>query len=218
MTPRHDTVAWDVCERLAGAACDGTETSWTQLTEHLWDYWLRRIRSHRAMGSLARDEDHVHDVAARLVDKLAPRGGAALGLYPSWRDRNPNRTFRDWMNIVLTFTVRDHVRATLGQRRTRDPDLPSVKRLLNEFSTSAAIEEVGGWRPQFTAAHWLRQMLDLAASHLRDDQYAALTLWLQGARYDEMGAFIDGVDAATARNLVRSAVAILRRRFAGARP
>lgn len=207
-------IDWQGCEALVERACEGDDAAWSSLVAALWPWWLARVRRSRELGSMALDEDHVHDVVARLVDKLAPRGGAALGLLGAWRARHPDKGLRDWLSIVTAYTVRDHVRHALGQQRARDPDLPSVKRLLNEFSSSPCIDEVGGWRPSVTVAQSARQLAEFAATRLSADQTAALALWLQGADHEEIAADLglDGPDPA--RRTVRSAIAVLRRHFA----
>ncbi len=168
------------------------------------------------MGQLARSEDHVHDVLADLVEKMGPRGGAAVGLFPAWKASHPGKTFEDWARIVTAYTVRDYVRRKLGRRPPRrDPDTPSPKRLLNELLASPAAGELVGVRPPFTDAQTARQLLEYAAAHLPADQYAALTLWVQGAEPDDIEEELGLRDHDAGRKLVRAAVAALRRHFAG---
>lgn len=198
------------CEALVAASCDGDEDAWRELVEILWPTWIALVRGSRTMGSLARSEDHVNDVVARLVEKLSPRGGGALGLYAAWREGAPGKDFGDWLRIVTANTVTDFVRHALGRSKTRDPDLPSAKRLLNEFSASPAIDEVGGLRPAYTAAQAARQLLDFARARLSAEQFAALVSWLQGGEADEPEG-----DAEQAKKRVRAAIAVLRRQFAG---
>lgn len=197
-------------------AADGDPGVWRELAEHLWPFWQHVVRASRAMGPLARSEDHVHDVVAALVEKLGPEGGAALGLYPAWRSANPGKTFADWIAIVTAYAVRDHVRRTLGRRKARDPELPSPKRLLNEFVTSPAADDpVLAVRPEMTAAQTARQLVAWAEDRLAPEQRSALMMWLAGAEVDEIGEALCAGDAEGGRRLLRAAVAVLRRRFAG---
>jgi len=205
---------WEAAGALARTASDGADDAWETLVEQLWPWWLKRLGHSRELGSLAKDEDHVHAIAVRLVDKLAPRGGGALGLFEAWQRRHPGKGFEDWIRIVTAFTTRDHVRSVLGQSQKRDPDLPSAKRLLNEFSRSPAIDEVGGWRPGYTTAQCARQLLEYAEQQLPGEQLEAILLWLEGARYPEIAAQLGGDDAEEARRLVRAGIATLRRAFA----
>jgi len=204
-----------LCESLAVRAADGEPHVWRQLAEHLWPFWQHAVRTSRAMGSLARSEDHVHDVVALLVEKLGPEGGAALGLYPTWRAVNPDKTFEDWIRIVTAFAVRDYVRHALGRRKARAPEEPSPKRLLNEFVTSPAVDDpIFAIRPEMTTAQMARQLVTWAESRLAPDQQTALMMWLAGAECDEIGESLSGGDEEKARKLLRAAIATLRRKFA----
>src|SRR5207249_2687324 len=135
--------------------------------------WLVLVRHSRALGPLARSEDHVRNVMMDLVEKLGPDGGTALGLYAGWRARWPEKTFEDWLRIVTTYTVRDYVRRALGRTKKRDPSVPSAKRLMNEFVTSPLIDDQHGVRPSMTLAQTARQLLAFAAERLPGDQYLA---------------------------------------------
>lgn len=204
------------CVELLERAVGGDDQAWQTLVAELWPFWLRVVRGHRAMGQLGREEDHVNDVVARLVEKLSPRGGGALGTYADWARRNPDKAFGDWLRILTVFAVRDHVRKTLGRGRRDDPDLPPPKRLLNEFALSEAFDEANlGFRPSFTAAQLARQLIDFGRERLRPEQLEALVRWLQGADYAEIAEALPDADVEQARRELRSAVATLRRRFAG---
>lgn len=211
-------VAIDVerCEALATRAADGDRGAWRELVEHLWPFWQHAVRTSRAMGPLARTDDHVHDVVAALVEKLGPEGGAALGLYPAWRRANADKTFADWIAIVTAYAVRDHVRRALGRRKARDPELPSPKRLLNELVISPAADDPAlAVRPEMTAAQTARQLVAWAEGRLAPEQQSALMMWLAGAEVDEIGEALCAGDAEGGRRLLRAAVAVLRRKFAG---
>ncbi len=116
------------------------------------------------MGSFARSEDHVNDVLTGLVNRLGRDGGHGLRLYPPWRARNPDKDFADWIRIVTVNVMRRHVREQLAPARGGEA-LPSRKRLLNEFSQSPAIEELG-MRPPVTAAQTAQQLLVFAQERL----------------------------------------------------
>lgn len=210
---RMDTA---LCEALVGRICGGDEAVWRELVEHLWPHWIGMVKGSRHMGSMAKNEDHVHNVVAELVDKLGTDGGRAVTRYPAWRAENPGKTFADWMRIVVSFTVKDYVRSVLGRGASgpSEDGLPSIKRLLNEFAASPASEEAfGSNRPAMTAAQTARQLLDFAEAHLPPDQRAALSLWLDGAAFEEIEASL-GAGGDAGRKLVRAAVASIRRKFA----
>jgi hypothetical protein len=208
-----------MCEALTARACDNEPNAWQELVKILWPFWRHLVLTSRAMGPLSRSEDHLHDVMTVLVEKIGPEGGTALGLYPAWREANPDKTFEDWIRIVTAYAIRDHVRKTLGRRRERDPQMPSPKRLLNEFVTSVVADDPRtATRPAFTAAQTARELLAFARATMSRVQLAALMMWMEGAEADEIGEELCGGDADAGRKLVRAAVAILRRRFAGAEP
>ncbi len=197
------------CEKLAARAAEGETMAWTALVERLWPPMRRLVRANRSMGS-ARSEDDVRDVLTKLFSKLGRENGRGLRLYGAWSVRHPEKTFEDWLRIVAKNVVRDRAREELGPRE--NPSDPSVKRLLNEFAASPCIEAMGV-RPPITAAQTARQLIEFARSHLPDDQRRALALWLEGASFEEIESEC-GLAADSARKLVRSAVAILRRKFA----
>jgi RNA polymerase sigma factor (sigma-70 family) len=198
------------CERLAERGAAGDENARRTLMEVLWPSLLEMVRSSRSMGSLARSADHVHEVATRLVEKLAGRDGHVLRTYAPWRNRNPERTFADWLRIVTKNAVRDYVREQVGPRNA-DADEPSLKRLLNEFTSSPVLEEQGV-RPPLTAAQTARELLEFARDRLPEPQLRVLAAWLEGASFEDIGAEAGGT-AGEARKLLRAAVATLRRQF-----
>ncbi len=204
------------CEALLERACAGDAAAYRDLTAELWPFWHHLVRTSRAMGPLSRSEDHIRDVLTTLVEKISPEGGTALGLYPAWRAQNEGKTFEDWIRIVTAFTVRDFVRKSLGRSRLKDPDVPSPKRLLNEFVTSPVADDPRlSTRPAFTAAQTARQLVEWAEGRLPQEQMRALILWMEGAELDEIGDELTNGDTEAGKKLVRAAVAVLRRQFAG---
>ncbi|HEY3494249.1 MAG TPA: hypothetical protein VGK73_06170 [Polyangiaceae bacterium] len=202
-----------LCERLAKLGAEGDASAIRKLVESLWPVWVEMVRTSRSMGPLARSEDHVHEVVTRLVEKLGRADGRGLRLYLEWRARNAEKTWADWLRIVTKNAVRDYAREQIGPKQA-DPDEPSLKRLLNEFSSSVALEELGA-RPPLTAAQTARELLEFARRRLPADQLAALAGWLEGASFEDIGAEL-GIAEGDARKLLRASVATLRREFAGA--
>lgn len=204
------------CDELIARAARGEEASFKDLIAHVHPFLQRSVERNRAMGSLAKSEDHVQNVMLVLIDKLSASGGRAALTFPAWREENEGKSLEDWLRIVTSFTVRDYVRTVLGRSaQARDPELPSIKRLLNEFTTSPASDDVfGSTRPQLTMAQTARQLLDFASNELPQEQSRALSMWLDDVDFgdieDALG--LEGDDAA--RKLVRAAVATIRRRFA----
>jgi hypothetical protein len=201
----------DRCEALIARDASGDPAALNELVALLWPHWITLVKKSRHMGSMARSDDHVHNVVTALVEKLA---GGALGGYPGWHRDNPDKTFADWNRIVTSFAVRDYVRQALGRRTQADPSLPSVKRLLNDFATSEAGEEAfGSTRPPVTAAQTARQLLDFVERELPASQVRALKLWIEGAAFEEIDEEIGATEPDQAKKLVRAACAVLRRRF-----
>jgi hypothetical protein len=208
-------VDWERCEALAVRGADGDAEARRDLVETLWPVWMGLVRGSRAMASLARSEDDVHDVVLKLVEKVNRGGGRTLGRYRPWREQHPDKTFEDWMGIVVASSIRDHLRGRLGPTRApASPDDPSVKRLFNEFACSPALEQLGK-RPPMTAAQTARQLLEFARTRLPLDQYDALTCWIDGATFSEIEEELGVEEPDGARKLVRAGIAALRRHFAG---
>lgn len=201
----------DRCESLIAEDASGNPAALNELVTLLWPHWIALVRKSRHMGSMARSDDHVHNVVTALVEKLST---GALGGYPAWRRDNPGKTFADWNRIVTSFAVRDYVRQALGRRQSADPSVPSVKRLLNDFASSEAGEAAfGATRPPVTAAQTARQLLDFAERALPEEQVCALKLWIEGAAFEEIDEEIGATEPDRAKKLVRAACAVLRRRF-----
>jgi hypothetical protein len=197
-------------EALALAVAAGDAAAAPRLVEVLWPEWLDLLTSSRSMRALRGDEDHARNVAARLLDKLHRDDFRALRQFVEWRERHPDKTFHDWVRIVVANASRDYLR----ERRSAAPSAePSARRLLDEVMQGMPLEEVGT-RPAMTAAQTARQLLEFAEKHLPRPQLAALRAWLEGTDFDEMSAQLGLADPGEGRRLLRAAVAALRRAFA----
>lgn len=200
-----------LCEALAGRVMQGDTAAQSALIEHLWPWWLQLVRANRSMAALARSEDHVREVAARLAEKFGKKGGHALRLYPLWHEKHVECDFGDWMRIVVTNAIRDYVREQMGSTKLQQGEI-SPKRLLNELTRSAALE-TAGFRPPFTLEQAARQVVEFARSHLPPEQLRAVELWLEGASDDELDQAL-GTAPGGGREQMRAGVAVLRRKFA----
>ena len=201
------------CADLARRGASGDGAARQELVALLWPAWLALLRHHRSLGPLASSDDHVHEVATRLFGKIADPDGRALQQYVHWAASHLDKTFADWMRIVIANLVRDYVREQLGARPDDPDSLPSAKRLLNEISLSPRADDAG-IRPPFTAQQTIRQLLEFAASRLGAPQLRALDRWLQGASFDDIDTELE-LAPGDAQRLVRAGVAVLRRHFGG---
>ena len=202
----------ELCEDLVRQAAAGDVVACQKLIEHLWPNWLDLVRASSSMGSFAKSEDHVYEVATRLVAKLGEKNGKILKQYFAWRESHPNQDFGDWMRIVTKNAVCGYMREQLGARQSSS-DAPSPKRLLNEYTLAPAIEEQG-MRPPMTLEQTAREMMEYAQLKLPTLQVQALAAWLEGSSLEEINERLK-LSAGQGRLLLRAAVAVLRRHFKG---
>jgi DNA-directed RNA polymerase specialized sigma24 family protein len=209
---RQQDVDWIHCEALADRAADGDPASLNAFLAALCPAWDILVRGSPAMGRLRRSDDHVSDVVTGLIEKFSRGDGHRLRQHRSWRAQHPDKTFEDWMHIVVANVVRDHMRSVLGETRSpSEPGKPSRKRLLNEFANAPALERLGA-RPPMTEAQTARQLLEFARERLPADQHGALMRWLEGETFEEIEAKL-GLPSEASEKLVRAALATLRRHF-----
>jgi hypothetical protein len=205
-----------LCERLVVRALAGDDAAMRELVEHLWPRWLEQARASKSMGSLSHSEDHVHEVATRIAERIGRKRAHGLRLYSHWREAHVDKDFGDWMRIVGANVVREYVREQMGHARVHDGEV-SRKRLLNEFTRSLYVGEIG-IRPPFTEKQAAREAIEFARTRLPPDQFRALALWLEGGRFEEMDRAL-GTTAGGSRKLMRAGVATLRAHFsAGSAP
>jgi RNA polymerase sigma factor (sigma-70 family) len=198
------------CEAWISRGTAGDEDACRELVEYLWPIWLEMVRSSRGVQALVSVEDGVHDVIARLVEKLGRPEARSLVAYFPWKLRNPDKAFEDWLRIVTKNTIRDYLRERVGAADAGS-DEPSAKRLLNEFASSPVLEEIGV-RPPLTLAQTARELLEFARGRLSPGHWEVLQEWLKGASFEEIASEL-GLEVAAARQDLRAAVAVLRRYF-----
>ncbi len=199
-------------EELVRTTLAGAPNAFAELALALWPFAA-------AAGRRAREaEDETQELYARLLAKLEVDGRAGLASYPEWRSRHPDKTFEDWIRIVLANLARDLRRERNGRARSRDAaseEAPSAKRLLNELGSLAPLDDLG-YRPPVTSEQTAREILAFAREHLPPLQSAALSAWVEGEDFAQVSARTGIPDEASAVRLVRAALATLRRRFAAA--
>lgn len=203
-----------LCEALIARVTTGDAKAWQSLVAHLWPVLFKIVAASPSMGPLGRSEDDVRTVLTRLFERLSRGDGRALMLYGAWRAQHTDKTFEDWIRIVTANVVRDHLREVLADAAAFED--PSVKRLLNEFAACPALAALAV-RPPITNAQTARQLLEFAEQRLPPDQHRALVLWLEGASFSEIGTELGLAGEQLASNLVRAALAVLRRAFSESR-
>lgn len=167
------------------------------------------------MRLLARaDEDAPREVMTRVLDRLARDEGRALAGFQDWRARNPHRTIRDWLLIVLTNGAREHVRA---ERARRAVGPPSRTRVINELVELTEANEPGERAPM-TPLQTARAIIEYARSHLPVIQLQCLDRWLVGGEFEEISVEFGLAGPEDAQRQVRAALASLRRHYAPPRP
>jgi DNA-directed RNA polymerase specialized sigma24 family protein len=203
---------FDIARALATARRAGVDAeAWSELVEILWPELLDLTRRSRLMGPLRRSDDHVRNVATRVLEKLSADDFRRLSHFQAWSEARPGKTFSDWLRIVNANVVRDYVRSALGETGEIDSAPRGRKRILNEFAEHLPQEMAS--RPPITLLQTARQLLEYAEGRLPPEQFVALKAWLEGASFEEI-AEERSVEVELARKTLRAALASLRRHFA----
>lgn len=195
-----------VLDELAHAAVRGDRGASRRLSLAVWPFVMSAARR-SAPGQEAADE--AHELYALVLEKLEGDAPLLAG-FRDWSPRHPEKTFADWVRIVVKNLARDRYRAHAG--RCND-DLPSPKRLLNELASLEPVDDLS-FRPPVTSAQTAREILEFASSHLPPVQARALRAWTQGESFADLAGEPGLDDEAAAIRAVRAALATLRRRFA----
>ena len=198
-------------EALARASLDGDPSAFARLSLALWPFAASAGRR-GARGADA--EDEAHEVFVRLLERLEGDNLDGLRTFVGWKERHPEKTFADWIRIVASNLSRDRVRERVGRvQATDDVSLPTARRLLNELASLAPLDDVA-YRPPITSAQTAREIVEFAAAHLPPVQARALAGWIQGEDFAEIRERLALETEQSAAQLVRAAIATLRRRFA----
>jgi hypothetical protein len=158
------------------------------------------------MGQL-RSEDDRREVVSRVFARLRRNELRALRTFPAWQDANPDKSFDDWLTILVTNVIRDYAAERLGDL---DASGAALKRLVNTLAESLDAGTNVRLDPAITDAVAAAQLLEVARARLSADQQVALAGWLAGADFAELAAE-HGWRPEVARNKFRAAIARLRR-------
>ncbi len=188
----------------------GDELAWTAFFSSYGPVVERIARASRSMGSYRRSVDDVRNVMAHVFERLRRDDFRALRTFPAWREKNPGKSFPDWLTIVTVNVVRNYVSSKIGATTT---DGASLKQLVNTLA--GAIDGDGPIvLPHITTKETAHRILEFARDKLAGDQLAVLVGWLEGASFDETARTMGLPDAKAAERVLRAALARLRRQFA----
>jgi hypothetical protein len=196
-------------DRLIARALAADEPAWMRLLGVLWQRVETRVGQSRRMGQLRGSVDDRREVVSRVFARLRRNDLRALRTFPAWRERNRDKTFDDWLAIVVANVIRDYVAERLGDV---DDAGRGLKRLINTLAdTIDGSDHEPRLRPAITNAIAAAELLAFARATLPADQLAALTRWLAGDELAEIAAAEGWASAAAARTTLRAALARLRR-------
>lgn len=188
-------------ELIAGSLA-GDPSAWMRLLGQLWDAVDARVRASRSMGQLRGSADDRREVVSRVFARLRRNEFRALRTFASWHARHPEKTFDDWLSIIVANVIRDYVSRRIGA--------DGLKRLVSTLAESLEPDEAGQ-RPAITNRLAGAELLAIAEALLPGDQLAVLESWLAGTEFGEIARAHALADAAAAQSKVRAALARLRR-------
>jgi hypothetical protein len=199
-------------DRLIGRALAGDEPAWMRLLAMLWQRVDTCVGHSRRMGQLRGSADDRREVTSRVFARLRRNDLRALRTFPAWQERNRDKTFDDWLAIVVANVIRDYVAERLGDT---DDAGRGLKRLIGTLAETLDGADDDGreprLRPAITNAIAAAELLAFARATLPVDQLAALTRWLGGDDFSEIAATQGWASATVARATLRAALARLRR-------
>ncbi len=209
------------CRELCGRARSTADPAWRELIGLLWPELERQLLAGKTLRGLGRSDDHARNVAVLVLEKLGRDHCRALGLYETWAAARPEKTFGDWLRIVVTNTARDYLRERKGRAaRTEEAAAGGAidKRLLHSLAALLPDEDdlPAASALSQSSSYAAKQLLAWAEGHLSEDQREALRLWLAGDSFEEMASSLGVADAAASKRVLRAAVATLRRHVAEA--
>jgi len=207
-------------ERWVELSAAGDRAAGSSLVEALWQPLLEHVGAQRVIRASAAAEDHAHDVAVTVVDRIL--SGDLVAKYLAWkREQGTSERFLHWIFTVAERAAADHMRGQLGRSKRisasatsagKGERLPSQKRFLNEFTLSLSDTSEGSTRPPFTNVQAIKELVEFATKRLPLEQLRVLELWLEGSVASEIEAALE-LEAGAAEALRRAAIATLRRHF-----
>lgn len=193
----------------------GDEAAWQELVVQLEPHLMALLRSSRALGPMRQNVDDCRAVMINVLERLKKDDFRGLRLFERWVVANPGKDFGDWIRIVTVNMARDHVSSRLGAAKRGDDETPHNKRMLNTLASLLPADDDHrlAFRPLMTNDQLARELMEYAARALDRVQLRALTLWIEGASFEELAAELELPRPQDATKLVRAALARLRRHF-----
>ena len=193
----------------------GDDAAWQQLAGELEPHLIALLRRSRTLGPMRHNVDDCRAVMTSVLERLKKDDYRGLRLFQSWIAANPGKDFGDWIRIVTVNLARDHVSSRLGDAEHAEGEPPRNKRLLNTLASLLPVDDDHrlAFRPLMTMDQLARELMEYAAQTLDPVQLRALTLWIEGASFDEVATELELPRAQDATKMVRAALARMRRHF-----
>jgi len=193
----------------------GDDAAWQQLAGELEPHLIALLRRSRTLGPMRHNVDDCRAVMTSVLERLKKDDYRGLRLFQPWIAANPGKDFGDWIRIVTVNLARDHVSSRLGDAERAEGEPPRNKRLLNTLASLLPVDDDHrlAFRPLMTTDQLARELMEYAARTLDPVQLRALTLWIEGASFDEVAAELELPRAQDATKMVRAALARMRRHF-----
>jgi DNA-directed RNA polymerase specialized sigma24 family protein len=213
----------ELVERTIGGEGDAWQELWLAVEPTLY-----RIAAHfRVTSRLSRSDDDRRNIVVRVMGQLHADGFRRLRLYCASRARRGDGTFRAWLTTLAARSAISYLRAHpeyLGRpgpdevRRGRWAQILPLCGEHDDPPSDAALRAGGRADEPGAAADPVRTMegralMARARETLREDQLAALMLWLTGREHGEIAAELGLDGALAAERLVRSALKRMRDRI-----
>ena len=193
----------------------GDDAAWKELVVQLEPHLIALLRRSRTLGPMRHSVDDCRAVMISVLERMKKDDYRGLRLFQPWVAANPEKDFGDWIRIVTVNMARDHVSSRLGDAARSDDEPSRNKRMLNTLASLLPSDDDHrlAFRPLITHDQLARELMEYAARTLDPVQLRALTLWIQGASFEELATELDLPRPQDATRLVRAALARLRRHF-----
>ena len=208
---RAEAMGHPTLEQLVDDVLAGDSAAWQALWSGLAPKLEAMLRRRGFLGRLAGSEDHRRSVAVEVMARLTHNQHARLARYAEARKDNPRLTLVAWLTVVVKRVAIDYLRAQpefIDRRKEPGASSPGGWR---EVGTLPPDSRLGHKATSLTGRAAARQVLEIAADILDDEQRRALGAWLTGASFDEIARALPLAGGREAEKKVRSALERIRR-------